>query len=88
MTGYEFYSEKLNEHGDTVLAVFGPDCMIGGTAHRECIASIFNEPNGECAVAAASVGYLVEDCKPVSEEEARKIHPRLFEYLESRTDDL
>jgi hypothetical protein len=44
--------------------------------------AVFYEPNSPVTYGGASPRYLDTNCVEVSEEEARLIHPRLFETLD------
>jgi len=48
----------------------------------ECAAATFDVPNSDVSTTAASFSYLNERCRRISEAEAKRIHPRLFTYLE------
>ena len=49
---------------------------------NDAIAAIQDYKNCPCAFTIVSDGYLNEKCKRISEQQARKIHPELFKYLE------
>ena len=96
MKWYRFYEElkKKNRKGEeskhTVIALMLKDDGTPLYAPRrrsqelcaECISSIFNQPNGPVAGSAVAMVYLWESCRRISEDRAREIHPKLFEYLE------
>lgn len=84
MTGVRFYHEFLNPRrtisAGTVIAVAFNNC-IPPTDELECISAVYYEPNSPVASGAVSQSFLRKWCKRISENEARQIHPRLFEYL-------
>lgn len=46
------------------------------------IQGVFNWKNSDCCSATVSVDYLSNNCKRISEAQAREIHPKLFSYIE------
>ena len=54
-----------------------------GKVSVECASAIYFEPNSEVTGDSVSRDYLKENTKRISEAKARKIHPKLFEYLDS-----
>lgn len=93
MKGWRFYKEfKTNKRKvptGNVVAVnttvgmwavppFGPNAQY----RYECVSALFNEHNSPVCSGAVSVGHIEKRCKRISEAKARKIHPKLFEYLE------
>ena len=54
-----------------------------GEACYDGIGAIFNTPGSDVASTGVSVQWLRENGKRISEAEARKIHPRLFQYLDN-----
>lgn len=67
-----------------VVAVYlgddGRELYNGGG--YDCATGIFDTPDSPVATSGVSPGYLRERCRRISEAEARRIHPRMFEYLE------
>ena len=93
MKGYRFYADyssaKLKRKGGdapNVLAV-ATDIMprLGdrGQLLFECAVAVFEHANSGVCWGAASRDYIAECCKRLSEEEARRIHPAIFVYLDS-----
>lgn len=91
MSGYngvEFYAEYINGHkktaAGTVLAVIVPrkghEQDRNGTA-RAAIAVPKGDATGLPVRTWAGAAYLKRMCVKVTEEQAREIHPRLFEAL-------
>lgn len=93
MKGWRFYEEykspKRKVPTGNVVAVdttvgmyamppFGPNAQY----QYECVSAIFFQPNSPVASGGVALHYLQRRCKRVSEAKARKIHPKLFEYLE------
>jgi len=60
--------------GDDGRPLWGGDSM-------DCAGAIFHEPNSDVAGTGVSYEVLRERCRRISEAEARRIHPRMFEYL-------
>lgn len=92
MNGYRFYLEydsprhkRRGEHAGNVIAlltespVFGD--ILAGERYYVCISGIFGVPNSPVCLGAVSLEKLRQECKRVSEREARRIHPKLFEHI-------
>ena len=88
MRGIRFYEEFTNKRkGESAGNVFAADVDIpvyfsGGNAVREGLGSIFAHPNSDVCVTSASLDFLRDKCKRISEARAREIHPALFERLD------
>lgn len=70
----EWYSRPSCEPGES---------MILG----ECLAAVFDHPNSDVAGTVVARDYLNKRAKRVPERVARKIHPRLFERLDTDTSE-
>lgn len=87
MKGVTFYEEyNGTESAGNVVAVekqysWQANVGDGNDTMYEAIGAIFLRPNSPVCVTATSATYLREKCKKVGEKAARKLHPRLFEYL-------
>jgi hypothetical protein len=95
MKGYRFYLEYSDskakrrsgkgasgEHKGTVIAV-DPDGFWGGHAYiHEAVGAVLDYPNSPVATTGCVPEYLREQCKRISETEARRIHPELFRFLD------
>jgi len=90
MKGIRFYLEynsikdkRQNNHNGNVLAVFYDlyRFMHGGIVY-DCIGALTNNPNSSVCSTSASDDYISDNCKRISEEKARVIHPALFQYLD------
>lgn len=55
---------------------------IPGTMKMDCYGAVFFRENSDCAGSTCHIDYLRENCKRISEAQARLIHPKLFNYLE------
>ena len=55
--------------------------VINKQATVESFTPLSFEPNSVVVSGSVSREYLIENTKRISEEKARKIHPKLFEYL-------
>lgn len=76
----EFRNKRRGESAGTVVAVWLPSCRYG---EWEGFVSVFEHPN--CATinyCGGSYDYLRQNCKRISEERARQIHPNLFNRIE------
>lgn len=49
----------------------------------EAICSLFDEPNSSVCSSQVAIEYLWQECRRISEDKARSIHPKLFQYLEA-----
>lgn len=95
MKGYTFYLEypsqtekrkatrkNLGNHEGNVIATFGKSYFGGNPKPMiECVSAVFEWPNSAVCSGSASISYIREHCKRVSEAQAREIHPELFDYL-------
>ena len=97
MKGLKFYLEypnnknkregtrkKLGNHSGNVIAVIDNTYHVGGTGkiNADAIGAVFFHSNSAVVSTGVSDEYLREKCKRISEEQARKIHPKLFNYLD------
>lgn len=95
MKGYTFYLEypslkdkrkatrkELGNHSGNCLAVYGNWFNIGHYYKKECVSSVYDRPNSDVCISSACDSYIKDNCKRISEEQARKIHPKLFQYLD------
>lgn len=57
--------------------------LWGGDNTMECAASIFADENSDVCTSGVGSRFLMERCRRISEAEARRIHPRMFEYLQA-----
>jgi len=82
---YADYGDKRTKRsgGDApnAIAVYGEPYKIRGDTMIEAIAALTSEPNSHVCGTSASLGYLRESCKRISEAEAYRIHPRLRAYM-------
>jgi len=76
----------LQEDGRGWREIFVPGMVrteSGWTFTIECFSSVFDEPDSPVCGSQTTLAYLTKNCKRISEARARKIHPKMFEYLES-----
>ena len=81
----------LGNHSGNVIAV--STCReqwwlsaTGDGAKRwmaECFSAVQDIPNNPVCGSSCSFEYLRESCKRISENQAREIHPKLFQYLDA-----
>lgn len=87
MKGYVFYQDKkvsVNPQGfGGVIAVNNPREYQGSTLNMDCYASLQDIPDSLICSTSASIGYLRESCKKISEFKARRLHPTMFQSLDS-----
>jgi hypothetical protein len=96
MKGYKFYLEYPSnaakkrgttkapgDHSGNAIAIYGDIFYSGGKFLLECISAIYFNENSQVCGSAVSLDYLQERCKRIPESLARKIHPALFERLDS-----
>ena len=96
MKGIRFYQEFSNKSktkptGNVIAAFAGHVTeaasngvfFSGGIACYEALAGLFDYPDSPVASTAVAVDLLRRKCKRVPEAKARRIHPRLFERLDS-----
>ena len=93
MKGIRFYEElrnknrKSEESRGTVVAVLVDTGHISGNQHGvwyeyDCISSLFDHPNSVVCGSGVSQDYLWQECRRISEQRAREIHPELFKRLD------
>lgn len=95
MKGVRFYEElehknrKYEASKGTVFAAFYEQTHGGRHGDGayfvqvDGVGAVFDRPNSPVAGTSASLEYLEKDCRRVSEERAREVHPELFKYLDS-----
>lgn len=80
--------KKPGNHSGNVLAVIlqsggrEESFISRGEIMVECITAVYFTPNSDVCCSSCSIGYLRSNCKRIPEQLARKIHPKLFQYLE------
>lgn len=78
---------REGKHNGNVTALYLDNgtyrCDTGAVADTcyEAASGVFVYPNSPCQSTSVSVAWLRDCCRPIREATARKIHPRLFEYL-------
>lgn len=89
MDGITFYeefkdTEKASSIGTVVAALVANGTSVNrcGKTSYDAICSVYAHPNSPVASSTVSLDYLDVFCKPISEAQAREIHPRLFEWLD------
>ena len=90
MNGYRFFEEYRDEtmqaSSGNVIAVnlaAGSFVQHGGVCYRAIIPETRpGFPNSPVTMSLFNAEYLGTRCRRVSEADARKIHPKLFEFLE------
>ena len=80
--------KNLGEHTGNCIAVplddnKRPYYINARDLSVECYGAVFFQENSDVCGTSASSDYLREKCKRISEKQAREIHTKLFEYLES-----
>lgn len=86
MKGFTFYQEfkdkSKRKSAGNVVACYGDIFRSAGAYQREAIGGVYHHPNSAVAGTSVTLDYLTEQCKRISEEKARKIHPALFARLD------
>ena len=88
MNGIRFYQEfsdksKRRSAGTIVAAlVCNGHYLSSGKVCFEALAGVFDQPNSPVAGTGVACDYLRQNCKRISEAEARSLHPALFERLD------
>ena len=72
--------KNLGKHEGNVLALFFENYSPFGT--YDCLSATFFYPNSPVSSGGVNREYLTDNCKRISEKQARKIHPALFERLD------
>lgn len=99
MKSYHFYLEypskaakraatrkNLGNHSGNIIAVDSERAnswLSDRQVMRDCVSAVTSYPNSDVCGSSASMDYIRENCKRVSEKQAREIHPNLFSTLES-----
>ena len=90
MHGYTFFEEYRDEamlasSGNVIAVDLGAGSFVqpGGVCYRAVVPRRDHDlPNSPVTVSLFNAEYLGARCRRVSEDRARRIHPRLFEFLE------
>ncbi len=97
MDGYRFYLEyenktkknkatrkKTGDHTGNVVAVCYANAYYGsdGKMCQEAVGATFDHPDSAVCGTSVSFDYVSDNCKRISEKQAREIHPNLFTYLD------
>lgn len=91
MKGIRFYEEfetardkRARQSTGNVLAVIAENgvFMSGRIACYEAVGAVYYWPNSACASTSVAVDILRARFRRISEEQARALHPRLFDYLD------
>jgi hypothetical protein len=91
MHGYRFFEEFTNESqaqsaGNVIAIRIGSDSFVqeGGVCLSAlCAVRDVGESNGAVFTRLFNAEYLGTHCRIVSEERARAMQPKLFEYLDT-----
>jgi hypothetical protein len=89
MKDIRFYEEfcdksKHTSMGTVVAVLLDVPCYLNnGHACYEAVVGVFNRPNSPVCCGGVALDYLREQCKRISEAEARAIHPALFAVLDT-----
>ena len=90
----EHKNRKAEQSKGSVVAVVGEHGLYGRGWHPsgffsgpgiycyEAFSGLYNEPNPPVCFSSVGHNYLREQCRRVSEQRAREIHPALFERLD------
>ena len=89
MKGIRFYEELNNKNkagetsqGNVLARLIGNDWATDNGAMCEVISALFLHPNSVVCGGGASLDYIWNNCRRISEAKAREIHPLLFIYLD------
>jgi hypothetical protein len=90
MNGYKFFEEYRDEamqasSGNVIAVNLGAGSFVqhGGVCYRAVVpAPERGIPNSPVTMILFNAEYLGTRCRGVTEARARKIHPKLFEFLE------
>lgn len=77
----EFTSKRRGLSAGTVVAIGLPNILGDGTF--EAVGAVFERPNSPVTSISVHCSYLFFNCKRVSEQRAREVHPELFKYLDA-----
>lgn len=92
MVGYQFYLDRTSVRGWERVVQLG-NCVavrvdeeskrvLNPSGYVEAVLPMYRHPNSVVYSGKVSGHVLDTHCSPIPEEEARRIHPRLFAYLE------
>lgn len=91
MKGYRFYLEydspakkrKGQDQGNVLALEIGDTWIEGHNRMYGCISALLFVPDSPVCGSSCSWEYLRDNCKRISEKQARVIHPALFAYLDA-----
>jgi len=76
--------KNLGNHGGNVIAVFYQNDFIKEKdMYYDCLMGLLFKRNSPVVGSSVPQSYLSEKCKRISEQQAREIHPALFERLDN-----
>lgn len=81
----EFLDKRKKQSAGTVVAAFVGNGLYksGGAWCYDAVGAVHRFPNSPVASTGVARDYLRENCKRVSEKQAREIHPVLFQFLDA-----
>ena len=89
MKGIRFYEELDNKNrvseksqGNVVAVLYENGFFTNNGYILECISATFLHSNSDVSSGSAHIDYIRKNCRRISEQKAREIHPRLFTYLD------
>ena len=72
-----------NHSGNCIAIIENTYRVCNGSIVEDAIGAVFFTRNSAVGLTAVSDEYKIQNCKRISEKQAREIHPALFEYLDS-----
>lgn len=90
MKGYRFYLEynskqdkrKGKDQGNVLAFPIDSPWWVNGGYMHDCLSAVLFIPDSPVCWSSCSWEFLRENCKRISEKQARIIHHALFEYLD------
>jgi hypothetical protein len=90
MKNMKFYKEynspqdkRQDQPNGNVIATYGKMWVSRDNEYFiDAFGAVYFDPNSPCVYTTAQVDWIRENCKRISDADARTIHPRLFERIE------
>jgi len=76
--------KNLGNHTGNCLAILldgNKPLYHNNSTTIDCISGVSFIRNSNCCFSGCSTAYLHNNCKRISEKQAKEIHPKLFNYL-------
>jgi len=81
----EFSNTRKTKSEGNVMVVYGNWSYSQDKKLKECIGAVYFHPNSAVCGSSTDDDYIKLYCKKITVQKAKKIHPKLFDYLDKST---